>query len=82
MEVHDKMAQRAFLSGKTSVEFSAAAQRHANATWFLAIVGVVVWWFASWGWALIPFALAILVALQSISATMIATRLEKLEGKS
>ncbi len=42
MSIHDKMALRAGIMGKTSAEFHAAAQKHANATWGLAILAGVV----------------------------------------
>jgi hypothetical protein len=80
MSFHDNLVQRAFLRGKTSEQLHAAAQKHANATWFYLIAAAAVWWFASRRWALIPFAFAAFVAFQSISAILIATRLEKLEG--
>ena len=79
---HDSLAARAIETGKTANEFKSGAQNKANATWlFLAVAGAV-WYFASWPWALIPAAIAALRALQSISATMIASRLEKLESTS
>lgn len=81
MSLHDNLAQRAFLGGKTSAQFHSAAQKHANATWFYIIIGAVVWWLASWAWALILFAIGAFVAFQSVSATMVASRLEKFEGK-
>lgn len=82
MALHDKLAQKAIAMGKHSSEFSAAAQKHANATWFYLIVAGVVWYFFGWLWALIPAALGVYTAFQSISATMVATRLEKQESNS
>jgi hypothetical protein len=79
MGFHDNLAGHALLKGKTSEEFRSAAKKHANATWIYAIIGGVVWWLTSWVWALIPFAIAAFVAFQSVSATMIASRLEKFE---
>lgn len=76
MSLHDKLAQKAIAMGKSSPEFTAAAQKHANATWFYVIAAGVVWYFFGWGWALVPIALGVYAAFQSISATMIATRLE------
>lgn len=79
MSFHDSVALKARLDGDTSAQFRAAAQQHAKATWLLLIIGGVVWYFASWLWALIPFALAALVAIQSTCATAVAIRLEKYE---
>jgi hypothetical protein len=80
MSFHNNVAQRAYASGKTSGQFHAAAQKHANAAWFYLIAAGVVWWLFNWKWALIPLAFTAFVAFQSVSATLIATRLEKLEG--
>jgi len=77
MSLHNELAQKAVAVGKHSSEFSAAAQKHANATWFYLIVAGVVWYFTSWPWALIPAALGVYAAFQSISATKIATRIER-----
>lgn len=79
MPLHDKLAQKAVSMGKGAAEFSAAAQKHANATWFYAIVAGVVWYFFGWGWALILIVLAIYTAFQSVSATMVAARIGKLK---
>ncbi len=81
MSLHDKLAYKASSMGKSASEFSAAAQKHANTTWFLLIVAGVVWYFANWIWALIPAGIGIFTALQSISSTMIASKLEKTEQK-
>jgi len=78
---HDKLAGKALLNGRTAKEFHIAAQRNANATWVCFAIAGLVWYFATWYWALIPFAFAVLSALRSISATMIETRLEKIERK-
>jgi hypothetical protein len=79
MGFHDALADKAYESGHRPEHFKAAAQRHANAFWvYLGIAGVV-WWFASWQWALIPAALAVWTAWQSASATMIFVRLELIE---
>lgn len=79
MSFHDSVALKARLAGNTAAQFHEAAQRHANATWAYLIIAAIVWYFTSWMWAVIPFALAAYVALQSISATLVATRLEKYE---
>jgi Flp pilus assembly protein TadB len=81
MPLHDQMALNARLDGQTSGQYRHAAQRHANAMWIYIIIAGVVWYFASWIWALIPFALAAFVATQSVSATLIARRLEKYESR-
>jgi hypothetical protein len=82
MSLHDKLAQKAVSRGKGAAEFSAAAQKHANATWFYVITAGVVWYFFGWGWALIPIALGAYTAFQSVSSTMIAAKIEKLEQSS
>jgi uncharacterized membrane protein YdbT with pleckstrin-like domain len=79
MSFHDQIALKARVDGNTSAQFRAAAQRHANATWIYLIIAAIVWYFTSWLWALIPGALAVYVAVQSISATAVAVRLEKYE---
>jgi hypothetical protein len=75
----DKLAQQAVAMGKSSSEFKAAAQRHANVTWFCVIVAGVTWYFLGWAWALILIVFGAYTAFQSVSATMVATRLEKHE---
>jgi hypothetical protein len=79
MGMHDKLAHRAAAMGKTAVDFHAAAQRHANATWGLLIAAGAVWYFVGWKWSLIPAALGVFTALKSVSATMVASRLEKMK---
>jgi len=79
MSFHDKLADKAVAMGKNSSEFTAAAQGHADTTWFYIIAAGVVWYFWDWQWALIPAALAIYKILQSISSTLVATKLEKHE---
>ncbi len=79
MSLHDKLALNAKLDGNTSHQFRDAAQKHANATWIYLIIAGIVWYFSSWAWSLIPFGLAAFSAFKSISATMVAMRLEKQE---
>ena len=79
MSLHDKLANKAASMGKAASEFSAAAQKHANATWLFLIVAGVIWCFANWARALIAAALGIYTAPQSISSTLIASKLEQLE---
>src|SRR6267378_41113 len=76
---HDNLADRAAAMGKTAIEFRSAAQRKADATWVLLIIVGVIWFFLNWLWALIPAALAGFSAFRSVSASLIATRLEKVE---
>jgi len=80
MGMHDGYAGRAWASGRTPEEFHAKAQMHANGTWSFVIIALVVWYFAGWVWALIPAALGIITALQSISATTVAARIEQLRN--
>jgi len=80
MSFHDSVALKARLDGNTSIKFRTAAQRHANAMWVYLTIGLIVWYFTSWIWSLIPVAFAVYVAIQSFSATAIATRLERYEN--
>ncbi|MGH7485160.1 MAG: hypothetical protein ACREMY_06085 [bacterium] len=82
MGLFDRFAGHAFLSGKRARQFEVAAQQHAKAFWLLLIVGGIVWWLAGWEWALVPAALAAWTAFKSMSATMMRTRLEKLERET
>ena len=76
---HDRVALKALEDGGTSGQFRKAAQDHAKACWFCLILAGIVWYFAGWAWALLPLALAVFVALQSISSTFTAQRLEAFE---
>jgi len=82
MSLHDKLVQKAISMGKGAEELSAAAQKHANATWAYVIAGGIVWYFFGWKWALIPFGLGIYTTVQSVSATKIATKIKNLEQSS
>ncbi|MGB7060739.1 MAG: hypothetical protein WBF13_00115 [Candidatus Zixiibacteriota bacterium] len=79
MSIHDEMARKALRDGNTSDQFRRAAQGHANRTWLFLLVAAVVWYFANWAWAMIPGAFAVFKAVQSVSATMVAQRLERME---
>lgn len=79
MSFHDRLAEAALRDGNTVEQFRAAAQKHANAFWLYAAIGAAVWYFAGWGWSLIPLAVAVFTALQSASSTLTARRLEHLE---
>jgi hypothetical protein len=78
MSFHDSLAEGALRDGNTPAEFRAAAQRHANAFWFYMIIAAVTWFFFGWGWSLLPFGLALFVALQSVSSTLVAGKMEQL----
>ena len=80
--LHDKLAKKAIEMGKHSSEFSEMAQKHANATWLYLMVAGAVWYFFSWEWGLMSLLLGVYTILQSISSTMIATRLENQEPSS
>ena len=80
MSFHDKAANRAATMGKRSSEFRSAAQRHAKATWIFLITSGVVWYFWKWQYATIPALIGIISAFQSISSTMIAERIERIES--
>lgn len=75
-----EIALLAIRDGNTSAQFRAAAQRHANATWYVLFAAVAIWYFAGWKWAMILVAFAAFKAIQSISATSVAVRLEKHEA--
>lgn len=77
---HDDLAARSYAMGKTSPEFKAAARRKAKATWPWLLVAAAVWYFAGWPWALIPVAIVAFTAFQSVSASLVAMRLEKIES--
>ena len=82
MGLHDQIATKAFSMGKKSKEFNDAAQSHANASFFFLIIAGLVWYFFdNWIWVFIPMALLVYTVLKSISSTLIALRLEKLEPK-
>lgn len=78
---HDSLTERAIAMGKTAPDFRKGAQHKANMTWlFLAVAGAV-WYFVGWAWALFPSGIAAFSAFQSVSATMIAARLDKTAGR-
>lgn len=79
MGLHDRLAQHAFLRGKRAKQFEAAASRHANAFWMWAIATGLLWWLVDGLWWVIPAVLAGWSVLYSVSATMIQTRLERIE---
>lgn len=74
--LQDRLADAAERDRNTPAHFRAAAQNHANAFWMWGMVGVVAWLLFSFVWALIPFALAVLAATQSVSSTLVANRME------
>lgn len=78
---HDALAAKSAEMGKTSAEFRAGARRKASATCLLLIAAGAAGYFAGWAWALLPGAVAAWSALQTMSATLIASRLEVLEGQ-
>lgn len=80
MSFHDKAAIKAAKMGKKPPEFRIAAQKHANATWFFIIGAGAVWFFWAWQFAILPALISIFTAIQSISSTMIAEKLSKLES--
>jgi hypothetical protein len=78
---HDALAAKCAEMGKTSAEFRAGARRKAGATCLLLIAAGAAGYFAGWAWAVIPGAVAVWPALQTMSATLIASRLEALESQ-
>jgi len=81
MGFHDGVALKAMRDGRTSSEFHIAAQKKANAAWFWIISTAAVWYLEGLSWALLPGIVAIFTSFQSISATLIATRLEKMQSE-
>ncbi len=76
---HDALAAKSAEMGKTSSEFKAGARRKGGVTGLFLAAAVAVGYFAGWGWALLPGAVAAWSALQTMSATLIASRLEVME---
>ena len=58
--------------------YGAAAQRHANGFWFMAVVGGVLWYIWSLWAAALPLALAALAIAMSIHCTRRAERVRQL----
>jgi hypothetical protein len=80
MGFHDKLAMKAFLSGKNSAEFKRAADKKANAAWILLAASVALGYFTESYWYILTVLMMIFSIIQSISATLLAERLEKLEN--
>lgn len=59
----------------TAADFDAAAQKHANATWFWGIAAAVAGYFWGWWWTALPGFFAVLAITRSVSATRLAGRL-------
>ena len=79
MKLFDNLAKKAIEMGKDATDFNAIAQKHANATIFYLIVAGTIWYFFESGWWIsIPIMLGAYSAFQSISATMVAIKLENL----
>ncbi len=78
MSFYAKLTQKSLSMGKSSEEFTKAAQDNANATWFYGILGGILLYFFGWVWALIPFILSAYSAFQSVSATIIAENITKI----
>jgi Flp pilus assembly protein TadB len=80
MGFHEQIALKARLDGETAAVYRHAADQHGRAFWIYLLLAGMVWYFTAWYWALMPAALAVFVVIQSISATAVATRLDKLEN--
>ena len=78
---HDALAAKSAEMGKTSAEFRAGARRKASATCLFLMAAGAVAYFGGWAWALLPGAVAAWSAFQTMSATLIASRLEVLEAQ-
>lgn len=77
MGIHDRLAKHAASLGKSAIDFNLAAQRHANAAWIILIIAGAAWYFWGWMWAAVPAIVGAYTVFQSVSSTMIASRLEK-----
>ena len=75
------MANSEWVKRRDPQTFHAAAQRHANATWVFLLIAGIVWYVAGWKWALIPAALGVFTAVQSVIAIAIASKLATLYEK-
>ena len=82
MGLHDKLAMKAFLRGRDSEELKKASDNKANTTWFLLAISLAFSYFSDTKWYLLPLALMIIAIIQSISATLLAERLEKIEKQA
>ena len=84
MSFHDQLARKAVSMGKTAGDYTAASQKYAHAATALVVLAGTVWYLLDFSLAIVPFALAAHAAYQSITSTMIATRIEKFRqtGKS
>ena len=78
---HDSLAAKSAELGKTSAEFRAGARRKAKVVLLFLILAGAVGYFVGWPWALLPGVVAAWSAFQSMSATMIASRLEIMEAQ-
>ena len=79
MSFHDQLAQAARRNGDTPASMRRAAKQYANATGVLIVLGLITWGIGSWIWASIPWGLALFLAVQGYSDSLVADRLEKLD---
>jgi fatty acid desaturase len=79
---YDDIARKAILEGQNSAIYRHAAQKHANAFWIYLIIAAVIWFSLGFWWALMPLLLAAFVAIQSVSATQVAIRVEAYEKQA
>lgn len=78
---HDALAAKSAEMGKTSADFRAGARRKAKATFLFLLLAGVVFYLVGWPWALLPGVAAAWSAFQSVSAILIASRLEAMESR-
>jgi hypothetical protein len=64
--------------GKSSRQFRMAAQGWDDIFWYLLVLVSVVWFFASWKWALIPDVYALFTLIQRINSTRLANALDRI----
>jgi hypothetical protein len=79
MSAFDHLTIKAYHEGKRAPYFRNSAKKHAIIAMVLAIVTGIAWFVLGWGWALVPFAVALFFTVQTFSALNIAIRLEDME---
>lgn len=79
MGTHDNIVEKATAMGKTSKDFTEAAQSHKKAIVFWLVLAIGVWFFWRLDWALLCAAVAVYETVQTINYKKVAGKLEKLE---
>ena len=79
MSFHDNLAKSAFRDDEPSLQYHGAAQNYADITWLLVFIAVIVWYFLGGKWVLIPFLLAAITTIMSISSSLVCRKLQEYE---